>query len=125
MKIFKCMQCGNMVTLLKEARGLLKCCETDMVELGPNTVDASLEKHVPVIKINEREVIITCGETLHPMEENHYIEFMVLETDKNAYFHSLKPGDSPVSSFLLVPDEKVIAAYAYCNLHGLWKSEMK
>ena len=123
MKIFKCLQCGNIVLKLKDNNGILNCCGKEMLELKANIVDAAVEKHVPVIKKEENNVTLTCGEVLHPMEEAHYIEFMILETNKNSYIHYLKPGDDPVSSFVLNNDEEVVAAYAYCNLHGLWKSE--
>ena len=124
MKVFRCLQCGNILLRLKEGTCIPNCCDKEMMELKANTVDASLEKHVPVIEKDNNIVTITCGEVLHPMEEAHYIEFMILETNKNSYIHYLKPGEEPVSSFVLSDDEVIIASYAYCNLHGLWKCEM-
>ena len=123
MKIFKCLQCGNILLSLKEGTCIPNCCGKEMKELKENTVDAAVEKHVPVIKKDGNSITITCGEVLHPMEETHYIEFMILETNRNSYLHYLKAGEEPISKFTLSNDEKVVAAYAYCNLHGLWKSE--
>ncbi len=122
MRIFKCMTCGNIVYLLHEGAGKLNCCGKDMIELKANTVDAAVEKHVPVVEVNDRLVTVTCGEVIHPMEENHYIEFMVLETNKDIKISYLAPGDEPVCKFTLGDEEEIFAAYAYCNLHGLWKS---
>lgn len=121
MKIWKCMGCGNIVMVLKEGTCIPKCCEKEMIELKENIVDASLEKHVPVTKIDGAHVTVTCGEVLHPMEENHYIEFMILETTKEFKIQYLHPGDEPICHFTLGEGESVVASYAYCNLHGLWK----
>ena len=92
-------------------------------ELIPNTTDAAGEKHVPVISVNGQEVTVTVGEVAHPMMDAHYITFIALETDKGAVIRQLKPGSEPKAVFTIGADEKVIAAYEYCNLHGLWKAE--
>ena len=123
MKIWKCMGCGNIVYVLKEGTCIPNCCGKEMVELKANTMDGAVEKHVPVVEVKDKEVIVTCGEVLHPMEEKHYIEFMLLETNKGVKVEYLKPGDEPVTHFALLDGEEVVAAYAYCNLHGLWKSK--
>jgi len=122
MKIWKCMGCGNIVAVLKEGTCIPNCCGKEMVELKANTVDAAVEKHVPVVEVDDCDVVVTCGEVLHPMEEKHYIEFMILETNKGFYIEYLKPGDEPVCHFSLTKSESVVSAYAYCNLHGLWKN---
>ncbi len=121
MKILKCMTCGNIFVVVKEG-AVPTCCGKEMVELKANTVDAAVEKHVPVVEVNDNIVTVTCGEVIHPMEENHYIEFMVLETNRGVKINYLKPGDEPVCVYSLATGEEVISAYAYCNLHGLWKS---
>ncbi|MBR2821228.1 MAG: desulfoferrodoxin Dfx [Clostridiales bacterium] len=115
MKFFK-GKCGTVVTKLFEA----ECQGGPLEELIPNTTDAAGEKHVPVISINGQEVTVTVGEVAHPMMDAHYITFVALETDKSAIIRQLKPGEEPVAKFTVAPDEKVIAAYEYCNLHGLW-----
>ena len=96
-------------------------CECEVIE--PNTTDAAGEKHVPVIDVNGQEVTVTVGEVAHPMMDAHYITFIALETDKGAIVRQLKPGSEPKAVFTVGADEKVIAAYEYCNLHGLWKAE--
>ena len=99
-------------------------CEGDpLEELLPNTTDAAGEKHVPVISVNGQEVTVKVGEVAHPMMDAHYITFVALETNKGAIIRQLKPGQDPVAVFTIGSDEKVIAAYEYCNLHGLWKAE--
>ena len=115
MKFFK-GKCGTVVTKLFEA----ECQGGPLEELIPNTTDAAGEKHVPVISVNGQEVTVTIGEVAHPMMDAHYITFVALETDKGAIIRQLKPGEEPVAKFTVAPDEKVIAAYEYCNLHGLW-----
>ena len=123
MKIFKCKGCDNIVAVLKKGTCIPKCCGEEMVELVANTVDAAVEKHVPVVSYEDGVAVVTCGSVLHPMEEKHFIEFMILETNKGEKIEHLFPGDQPVCRFALEEDEKVLTAYAYCNLHGLWKSE--
>ncbi|MBP5678402.1 MAG: desulfoferrodoxin Dfx [Bacilli bacterium] len=123
MKIWKCMSCGNIVTVLKEGTCIPNCCGKEMVELKANTVDAAVEKHVPVVEVDGRDVTVTCGEVLHPMEEKHYIEFMILETSQGVQIAYLKPGEEPICHFSLAEKEEVKKAYAYCNLHGLWVSK--
>lgn len=121
MRIFKCKKCGNIVIQTKE--GLTpSCCGEEMLLLTANTEDAAVEKHVPVVKITENNVEVVCGEVLHPMEEKHYIEFLIVETTKGYQIHYLNPGDEPKSLFTLT-DEELVNAYAYCNLHGLWKNK--
>ena len=122
MRIWKCMGCGNIVAVLKEGTCVPTCCGKEMKELKANTEDAALEKHVPVVTVEDSVVTVTCGEVLHPMEEKHYIEFMLLETNQGVKIQHLKPGDEPVTKFALLEGELVQSAYAYCNLHGLWKS---
>ena len=93
-----------------------------MEEIKANTVDAALEKHVPVVKSEGNKVYVTVGEALHPMQDNHYISRIFVETDKGNYEKKLMPNMEPKAVFELNENEKYIAAYAYCNLHGLWKS---
>ena len=121
MKIFKCNKCGNIVIQTKE--GLTpKCCGEEMKLLTANTEDAAVEKHVPVVNINDNLVTVTCGEVPHPMEEKHYIEFLIVETTKGYHIHYLKPGEEAKTTFAL-SNEDFTGAYAYCNLHGLWKNK--
>ena len=121
MRIFKCKKCGNIVLLVKEGTCIPNCCGEEMIELKANTEDAAVEKHVPVVNTNGNDIEVVCGEVEHPMEEKHYIEFIAIETTKGVQIKYLKPGDEPKASFTL--KEELISAYAYCNLHGLWKNK--
>ena len=93
-----------------------------MEEIIPNTSDGAAEKHVPVIKVDGNHVVVEVGSVAHPMLDVHYIEWIALQTDKGNQRKQLKPGDAPCAEFALLPGEKVVAAYAYCNLHSLFKA---
>ena len=121
MHFYKCEICGNLLDLILDGRGRLDCCGQEMDELPANTVDASKEKHVPEVTVSGNKVQIAIGSVLHPMVEEHHINFICLETDKCAYRKALKIGEQPIANFTLTDGEKPVAAYEYCNLHGLWK----
>ena len=92
-------------------------------ELVANTTDAANEKHVPVIKVEGSKVTVTVGEVTHPMLDEHYINWVMLETKKGRQRVELKPGEAPEAVFALAEGDEAVAAYEYCNLHGLWKAE--
>ena len=119
-KFFKCKHCGNVIIKLHDSKVPVMCCGEKMVELIPNTTDASGEKHVPVVEVNGNKVKVTIGEVIHPMTESHLIEFVVLETNKGIYVHHFKHTDQPVTEFVVADGEEVVKVYEYCNLHGLW-----
>lgn len=119
-QIYKCAICGNIVEVLHTGAGTLVCCGQDMQLLEENTVEASLEKHVPVIEKTEKGVIVKVGSVAHPMEEAHYIEWIEIQTANKSGKKFLKPGDKPEAEFFT--SEEILFARAYCNLHGLWKS---
>ncbi len=123
-KFFKCTACPSFVVKLNEEGCNPSCCGQPMTELNANTVDAAREKHVPVVKCEGNVVEVTVGDVLHPMIDAHYIPYIALETDRGLLIHYLKPGDVPTTKFALADGEKPLAALAYCNLHGLWKSEI-
>lgn len=122
-KFFICRTCGNLVSLVNEGGGTLVCCGNEMEELVPNTVDAATEKHVPVIEVEGNKVTVKVGSVAHPMKEEHYIQWIYLETNEGVQRKCLKPGDEPKAVFALNDGDKVVSAYEYCNLHGLWKKE--
>ena len=122
MKILKCQKCKTIHQVLKEGTCKPTCCGEEMKELIANTTDAAKEKHVPVVTQEEKHITVTCGEVPHPMEENHYIEMMMIETNKGLQIKYLKPQEEPVAHFILEEEETFQNAYAYCNLHGLWKN---
>ena len=94
-----------------------------MQEIIPGTVEAATEKHIPVISVEGSKVTVTVGSVLHPMTEPHYIQWIALETKNGNQRKELKFTDEPIAHFCIAGDDEVVAAYAYCNLHSLWKSE--
>jgi superoxide reductase len=123
-KFFICNTCGNLVSLLNEGGGTLVCCGNDMEELVPNTVDAAVEKHVPVIEVEGNKVTVKIGSVTHPMVDEHWIEWIYLETKEGVQRKCLKPGDEPKAVFVLNDGDEVVSAYEHCNIHGLWKKEV-
>ena len=121
-KFYVCKKCGTMVALVKKGHCIPTCCGDEMTELIAGEVEASKEKHIPVINVNGTIVTETVGEVEHPMIDVHYIEWISIETNLGNQRKVLKPNDAPKAQFALLDGEKVIAAYAYCNLHGLWKA---
>ena len=124
-KFLLCRRCGNLIEMINDSGVTPICCGTDMTELTANTTEAATEKHIPVVKVNDHMVKVTVGEVLHPMEPEHYIEWIYLETNKGIKRVNLKPGEEPIANFSLIEGETVASAYAYCNLHGLWLKELK
>ena len=122
-KFYICAHCGNIVEMVHDAGVPVVCCGQKMDELIPNTVEASGEKHIPAVSIKDGIVEVNVGAVDHPMVDVHWIEWVQLQTDKGSRRHYLNPGEAPKVSFLL-GDEKPVAVYAYCNLHGLWKTEL-
>jgi superoxide reductase len=122
MTLFKCEHCGNIIAYLKDSGVRVQCCGEEMKPLVPNTTDAAGEKHVPVIAVDGTTVTVTVGAVEHPMLDAHYIEWILLETKEGRQRKTLKPGEKPVAVFSLTAGDEVVAAYEYCNLHGLWKA---
>jgi len=120
--VYKCNECGNIVEVMHAGEGTLVCCGADMKLLDEKSADSTLEKHVPVIEPIQGGYKVTVGSTLHPMKEDHYIEWIELITESETLITFLNPGDEPVAVFKT--DEKAIRAREYCNLHGLWKNEI-
>ena len=123
MKIYKCERCGNMISFVKDAGVPVMCCGQKMVEMIPGTSDGAVEKHVPVIKQEGQKVIVEVGSVEHPMADVHHIEWIILQTEKGVQRRNLLPGEAPRAEFILAEDDKVVAAYEYCNIHGFWKAE--
>jgi superoxide reductase len=121
-KVLRCEGCGKMVLELKGSKCPTKCCGEPMAELVPNTTDGAHEKHVPVIEKDGNKVTVKVGSVAHPMLAAHYIEFIILETNKTVHLANLTPENEPCAEFVLAEGEEVVAAYEYCNLHGFWKA---
>ena len=122
-KFYICAHCGNVIEMVHNAGVPVMCCGQKMDELIPNTVEASGEKHIPAVKVSKDVVEINVGSVDHPMVDVHWIEWVQLVTDRGSYRKWLKPGEAPNVKFRL-DEEKPVAVYAYCNLHGLWKTDL-
>ena len=120
MQVYKCNVCGNIVEVLHAAKGQLVCCGQAMELLAENTTDAAKEKHVPVIEKVAGGYLVKVGSVAHPMEDNHYIEFIELIAGDTVLRHYLKPGAKPEATF--VTEAEQVSAREYCNLHGLWRA---
>lgn len=116
---YRCELCGNIVGLVKDGGGELVCCGKPMVRLEPNTVDAAHEKHVPVYEKKGDILSVQVGSVEHPMTDEHYIEWIAVETPDMMQRYVLEPGEKPKAEFRVNSDE--VEVFAYCNLHGLWK----
>ena len=120
-RFFVCAHCGNMAGLIHDKGVPMACCGAKMTELIPNTVEASAEKHLPVVTVTDDTVIVSVGSVPHPMTDEHHIAFVYVETERGGQRKVLVPGAEPTLKFCLCKD-KPVAVFAYCNLHGLWKT---
>lgn len=121
-KYYICERCGNIIEMVKDKGVPVMCCGQKMKELVPGTTDAAQEKHVPAYKVEDGKVTVTVGSVEHPMLDNHYIEWITVETTQGVLRKTLKPGEKPQAVFALSEGEEVLGVYAYCNLHSLWKA---
>ena len=120
LKFYICPHCGNVVEMIHDAGVKLMCCGQKMDELVAGAVEASHEKHIPAVDMEGGIVNVKVGSVEHPMADNHWIQWVLVVTDRGVHRKHLKPGEAPKVKFLL-SGEKPLAVYAYCNLHGLWK----
>ncbi|MCK4906747.1 MAG: desulfoferrodoxin [Spirochaetes bacterium] len=121
LELYKCDICGNITEVIVVGGGELVCCGQLMTLQEEKTADMATEKHVPVIEKTDNGYKVTVGSTLHPMQEDHYIQWIAIDADGKSQKKFLKPGDEPVAVFLTDSDK--IKATEYCNKHGLWKGE--
>lgn len=120
--VYKCDVCGIIVEVTHGGGGTLSCCGKPMRLIVENTVDAAVEKHIPAVEKNGDEIIVKVGSVEHPMTEQHYIEWIEVNTENKVYRKFLTPEDKPEAVFKSA--EEVISAKAYCNLHGLWTANL-
>ena len=123
-QFYICRHCGNIIEKIDDKRVPVVCCGEKMEKLIPNTVEASSEKHLPVVSVKDNTVTVSVGSVNHPMTEEHLIQWVQLVTDKGSQRKFMNPDEAPIVTFEL-SDEKPLEVYAYCNLHGLWMSEVK
>lgn len=121
-KFLRCSHCGNIVGMVHDAGVPMMCCGQKMNEIIAGTTEASLEKHIPVFTVENNKVLVKVGAVEHPMTEEHYIEWISLQTKYGNQRKALKPGDKPEICFSVCEGDEVEAVYAYCNLHSLWKA---
>ena len=122
-RFYVCRHCGNLVGMINDTGVPIVCCGEKMEALEPNTVEASSEKHLPVVTAEGDVVRVNVGSADHPMLPEHYIQWVYVQTENGGQRKALKPGDAPSVTFCL-DNDKAVAVYAYCNLHGLWMTEI-
>ena len=122
-KFYVCEHCGNLIGMIHDAGVPIMCCGQKMTKLEPSVVEASHEKHIPVVSIEDNIVTVAIGSVEHPMTEEHHIAWVYLQTSNGGQRKCLEDGKAPTVSFVL-SNEKPVAVYAYCNLHGLWKADI-
>ena len=122
MKFYRCEHCGNIITFVHSAGVPVMCCGQKMTELVPGTTDGAAEKHVPVVEVQGSTVQVKVGSVEYPMLPEHFIQFIAIETKHGSQIKYLQPGEKPQASFVLADGDQLVAAYEYCNLHGLWKA---
>ena len=124
-KFYICKHCGNMIGMIKSSGVNVVCCGDPMTELKPNTVEASQEKHLPVVTIEGNIVKVKVGSVEHPMTEENHIAWIYLETEQGGQRKKLAVGSKPEAEFALAGGDKVVGVYEYCNLHGLWLTKVE
>ena len=123
-KFYICEHCGNIIGKIHDAKVPVMCCGQKMTQLIPGTVEASTEKHIPVVTVDGNLVTVKIGSVPHPMVEEHYIPWVYLQTSTGGQRKNMLPGQAPTVCFALTEGETPVAVYAYCNLHGLWKADV-
>lgn len=119
-KFYFCPVCGNLIEMIEDSGNVPVCCGKAMKQLIPGTSDGDKEKHVPVVEVKHDKVHVCIGAEPHPMTEEHHINWVAVQTDKGVYRKTIFPDDTPKACFHIKTNEKVLAVYAYCNIHGLW-----
>jgi len=120
---FICKHCGNLVGFIENKGVPVMCCGEKMSELVPNSTEASAEKHLPAVTVSGGGICVEVGSMPHPMDEAHNIAFVYVETERGGQRKCLKAGQAPKVGFCF-DDDRPVAVFAYCNLHGLWKTEL-
>ena len=124
-KFYISKHCGNMIGMIKSSGVIVVCCGDPMTELKPNTVEASQEKHLPVVTVEGNIVKVKVGSVEHPMTEEHHIAWIYLETEQGGQRKKLAVGSLPEAELAMAGGYKVVGVYEYCNLHGLWLTKVE
>ena len=121
MRVLRCLKCDELIITLSDDK-VVKCCDEDMIEQVPNSNDGAKETHVPLIRRIGNLVTVRVGATPHPMIDVHHLKFIILVTNKGIYYKELELEKEPLADFLILNEEEIVCAYAYCNNHELWMS---
>ena len=124
MKFYQCKKCKKIIGMIQPSACPTMCCGDEMVEMVPGTSDGAAEKHVPVAKVEGSTVTVDVGSVAHPMQEEHWIQWIALETKHGMQRKVLNAGEEPKATFALTEDDAPVSVYEYCNLHGLWKTDL-
>lgn len=122
MKLYICNHCKNIITYLENTGVPVTCCDEKMKEIAPNTFDGATEKHLPVYNVEGNLVKVTIGSVEHPMVSDHYIKWIIVETNLGYQIKYLQPDTKPYAEFVLSDNENVTGVYEFCNKHGVWKA---
>ncbi|MCR1839093.1 desulfoferrodoxin family protein [Murimonas intestini] len=123
-KFYACGKCGVVIEEIHGGKTSYSCDGIELTELSANTSEGAHEKHLPVVERSGNKVTVKVGSVFHPMSEEHSIEWIYLKTKKGCQRINLKSSDEPAAEFILTDGDEPEAAYAYCNLHGFWKTEI-
>lgn len=121
-KFYICERCGNLIEMIRPSGVKIVCCGQEMTELVPGTTDGATEKHIPVCEKEGNLVTVRVGSVAHPMVPEHFIQWIYLQTKNGIQRVELHPGEEPKATFALTEGDEIVAAYEYCNIHGLWKA---
>jgi len=120
---YKCPKCGNIVVKAYDGGGKLMCCGEEMQVIDPNTTDAATEKHVPVVQLADGKLTVKVGEVTHPMDEDHFIQWVYVITEEGLIVRCLKPGQAP-EVVIDLDGQTPLSVFEFCNKHGLWKTDL-
>lgn len=123
-KFYRCKHCGNTFGVMVDGGVTPICCGEPMVEIKANSTEAAVEKHIPEVTVDGNKVEVVVGSVLHPMTPEHWIDWVLVATNKGRHRIVLQPGEEPKVTVTLADEEKVARVYAHCNLHGLWVKEL-
>lgn len=123
-RFYACDSCHVCIEEICGDKGDFSCCGTNLTPLTANTSEGAQEKHLPVVEKDGSKITVRVGDILHPMSAEHSIEWIYLQTKKGSQRVSLTPDEEPVAVFMIADGDSPVAAYAYCNLHGFWKTEI-
>ena len=122
LEFYRCEVCGQIIAVVKKTGAPVICCGRPMQKLVAGVSDGAVEKHVPVFEAKQDKVTVHVGAVAHPMTEEHHIEWVALQTKDGNQRRALTPGGKPDVTFPIAPGDEVIAVYAFCNLHGLFRA---